>query len=276
MDTPITLLTLPSPLLDRLRESAQTFARDEYIFTHGVDPRMAILLDGECSVQVPLAEATKIIGNISAGQIIGEGILMGRTTKQVDIMVSSPSATVAYLTIEDIDRLRIESPMDVMDIYHHIITLTNARLIETNRELAILYEMSEKIHVQSPQGLAGFFECVRTLHATLGVRSIFYAERHPIVENFYSYRFDSRFPSVRVNERATSAIHDHISGWITARKSEIRGTPENVPLYAIPLRDGTALRGYLILGGANGPIDERTIRIVQHLAPALTGMLPQG
>ena len=48
---------------------------------------------------------------------------------------------------------------------------------------------------------------------------------------------------------------------------------DDATLYALPLHNGTTLRGFLIIAGTDH-IDDTILRIMQHLAPALAGMIP--
>ena len=137
--------------------------------------------------------------------------MFGRTSRHIEVIVSSDHVRAVFVTPEDIDRLKKDQPSDTLELIRIIASITHTRLFATGRELTVLYDTNERIREKSGEGIYGLFDILRTLHTTLQVRAIFYIEKHPIVEHFFSYRFDSRFPSVRVNERTSTIIHDKLA-----------------------------------------------------------------
>jgi CRP-like cAMP-binding protein len=77
---------------------------------------------------------------------MGEGILFGNNTKTVAANALSDTAEVIALTEADIRKLEFSDPKEAINFYKHILLKqTNERLLDTGKELADIYELTNKL-----------------------------------------------------------------------------------------------------------------------------------
>lgn len=114
-------------------------------------------------------------------------------------------------------------------------------------------------------------EFLQGLSRTLKLTAIVLVESHPVVQSLFAYRFDSRFPSVRLAERAGEEIYASLSGFVP-NPEQYRGGSLGKSLYAVPLNQNTTLRGFLLLAHTS-QVEPRAIRIISNLAPLIVTSL---
>lgn len=258
------------------KKKTRFLATGETLFEPGEDPYFYIVASGALKIfRINPTGEKKEVGKAYAGSFLGEGALSGRFTKDVEA-VAYISASVVALTKEDFDLLESQSPETLMRFYRHVSDLTSLRLSESNKERALLYETSEKIHSYKEHGERGLLDAISLLKKALSLDYVIAVEQHPAVPGLLVYKYNTKFPSVwPVNQKVGSEFGIHDSGLAGEKKREILGAGANDLTYLLPLKSAFDLRGFLVLGKKNGSAEfsDYEIRIAEHLAPLFASMV---
>ncbi len=140
------------------------------------------------------------------GAFIGEGVLSGRFQKDVQAASITERTTVVVLTKEDIDYLEAQDAATLVKLYKHINNITSLRLAESGRELAIMYESTQKFQEFRELGQRGLLSAINSLKQALSLDSMLMIEEHPYISGLLIYKYNTRFPSVwPINQRVEEA-----------------------------------------------------------------------
>ncbi len=259
-----------------VKKRTRSLASGETLFEPGEDPNFYVVVSGALKIsRVNPSGEKKEIGKAYAGSFLGEGILSGRNLKEVEAVAYVPTS-VTCLTKDDFDRLELQSPETLMRLYRHLNDRTSLRLAETGKELALLYEATEKIESYRERGERGFVDAVDLLRDSLGLDYVVVVEQHPAVPDMFVYKYNTKFPSVYpVNQRVGREITPDMPFGPVAEPSGLLGVFEGDSAYALAVRSGQELRGVFILGKrvADYVFRDHEIRIAEHLAPLFASMI---
>jgi len=202
-------------------------------------------------------------------------VLFGRNTKDVEAVACTKNTSVIPLTRSDIDAMAEKHPERVNSLYRYIIEMTSARLADTSRELALVYEMSERINEFSSSGATGLKNIVDYMTNALGVGYILYVEKHPLVADLLIYKYSSKFPSVRpINQITDGELRATMQEGELEPNEAILGTSKKDFLYLLPLRANSGLRGFLLIGAKDrSALDDAKLRILHNLSPLLASII---
>ena len=180
-----------------LKKKEQFLSRDEVLFEPGENPYLYIVSSGALGIYrlTPTGES-KEIGRVYTGECIGEGIISGRNLKEVQASSLVESSRVVRLTREDIEFLEKESPETLAKFYKHIGDVTSQRLAESGKELALMYESTEKFQEFRERGAKGLLDAIHHIREMLGLRGILAIEEHPLVPDLFVYKYNTKFPTV--------------------------------------------------------------------------------
>lgn len=220
----------------------------EHVFDVGEDPNFYIITSGSVIILRDTATGEKKeIGRAYAGSFLGEGVLFGRMQKETSAIAAGERTEVVAITLEDLKFLEERSAKDVVELYRHVLETTNFRLLEAGKELANLYELTEKINELSQNREQGFINIVKYLKRALRTKYIIYVERHPVVQELYVYKFNSTFPSIYpINQLAKNELGEKAFG-DGGGGLEILGAQEGDELFFLPLENDHVKKGYFIL-----------------------------
>lgn len=247
----------------------------EVLFSPGESPYFYIVSSGALKIfRINPSGEKKEIGKAYAGSFIGEGVLSGRQMKEVQAEACAPSAVV-MLTKEDFDYLESLSPETLMRLYKHLNNATSLRLADTGKELALLYETTEKINSYKERGEKGLLDAISLLKKSLSLDYIIAIEQHAAVPGLLVYKFNTRFPSIwPINQKVGPEITVNEEG-AEVRDGEILGTTPGDSVHLLPLVSAGELRGFLALGkkSEGAKFSDYEIRIAENLAPLFASMI---
>lgn len=184
-------------------------------------------------------------------------------------------SSVVMMTKEDIDYLESLSPETLMRLYKHMNDVTSLRLADTGKELALLYETTEKINSYKERGEKGLLDAIKLLKKSLSLDYVIAIEQHAAVPGLLVYKFNTRFPSIYpINQKVSSEIEvreDHSA----VVKGEVLGSSDTDAVHMLPLVSAGELRGYLALGkkGVESKFSDYEVRIAENLAPLFASMI---
>ena len=181
---------------------------------------------------------------------------------------------VVLLTKEELQALEKENPWEVLKFYKYIIEVTNRRLTETGKELALMSEAPERIETLSQNGEKGFKDIVDYITSITWVDYVIFIERHPVVSNLFVYKYNSLTPSLwPINKKAS----EHIAKLTpeTVSSIPIEGTGVGDDILVSPLATSTKQKGFFVLGKkpGNGKIADTAHRIMKNISPILASIV---
>lgn len=259
---------------DFTKKKKKFLAGGDVLFDPGESPNFYIVASGAVKIfRINPTGDKKEVGKAFAGSCIGEGVLTGRLMKEVRAEAEVPT-TVVVLTKADLDYLESLSPETLLGFYKHLNEISSRRLAETGKELALLYEATEKINSYKERGEKGFVDAVMLLKQTLSLEYVIAVEQHPVLPGLLVYKFNTRFPTVAINQRVGPELSVDDEGK-TDRAGEILGTAEGDEIRILRLMSGEDLRGMLILGKRASKIGftDYENRIAENLAPLFASMI---
>ncbi len=256
------------------KKKKKALVEGEVLFEPGESPYFYIVSSGALKIfRINPTGEKKEIGKAYAGSFIGEGVLSGRFRKDV-LAEACVASSVVTLTKEDFEYLESLSPETLMTFYKHLNDATSLRLADTGKELALLYETTEKINSYKERGERGLLDAINLLKKSLSLDYIVAIEQHAAVPGLLIYKFNTRFPSIwPINQKVGSEISPDDPA--TASAGTILGTSENDRVHLLRLSSGGELRGFLVLGkkGAETKFSDYEIRIAENLAPLFASMI---
>lgn len=259
---------------DFTKKKKKFLAGGDVLFDPGESPNFYIVASGAVKIfRINPTGEKKEVGKAFAGSFIGEGVLTGRFMKEVRAEAEVPT-TVVVLTKADLDYLESLSPETLLSFYKHLNEISSRRLADTSKELALLYEATEKINSYKERGEKGFVDAVMLLQKTLSLEYVIAVEQHPALPGLLVYKFNTRFPNVSINQRVGSELSVEDDGKV-GTAGEILGTAEGDDVRILRLMSGEELRGMLVLGkrGAKTGFTDYENRIAANLAPLFASMI---
>ncbi len=120
------------------------FKPGEYIFAEGDEDRnFYLVLKGEIEISKKTSEGQpKVIAELKAGEILGEGVLSGAVIKPASAKAVSP-VTLLSLSKSDFDGLIEKDPGAGVDFLLSVLGSLNDRINRTNIKLLALYEINK-------------------------------------------------------------------------------------------------------------------------------------
>lgn len=199
-------------------------------------------------------------------------MLSDRNKKDVKALSIAERTEVVSLTKADIEYLESQSPETLAKLYKHINNVTSLRLAESGRELALMYEMTEKFESFREKGPKGLLDAILHIKSALEIDAVLLIEDHPLVKGLRIYKYNSRFPTVWPLNQKVEANIDLKDGLYEG--TPIMGTKENDSVRVKSLETAGQTVGYLVLSSKN-PLSDADIRIVSNAASSLATMLQQ-
>ncbi|MDD2487306.1 MAG: cyclic nucleotide-binding domain-containing protein [Candidatus Gracilibacteria bacterium] len=245
------------------KKNKKHLKKGEVLFSPGIDPNFYIVKSGALLIFSHTSDGDKKeIGKVYEGGFIGEGIIFGRNQKDVEA-VSLGFSEVFSLTEEDLKEFEKQNPSEAMEIYKHIIEITNKRLLDSGKELASIYDATNKLTELSKLGEKGFLNVMMYIKNLLSADYIIYVENHPVIDGLFIYKYNTILEKLgTLNKKAGSEITKDLNGIITS-KDFYRENP-NDNIFALPLKTTDKLKGYFIIGKQNS-ITDNEVRIGNNL-----------
>jgi CRP-like cAMP-binding protein len=246
--------------------------KGETLFEPGENPYLYIVASGGLSIfRVSLLGEAKEVGRVYTGECIGEGILSDRIQKEVRAVSLTEKTSVIALTRADIEYLESQDAATLAALYKHINNITSLRLADTSKELALMYEATQKFQEYRELGGQGLLLTINHLRKALDFDSILMIEEHPFVPGLLIHKYNTKFPSVwPLNQKVEPNIV-----FAPGEFNSIIGTLRaDQKAYCQPLLLGEKSLGFLIIAAkTKAPISDGEVRVLNHLAPVIASML---
>ncbi len=255
-----------------VQKKKKMLRKGETLFEPGENPYFYIVSSGALGIfRINPSGEVKELGKVYTGAFIGEGVLSERNTKDVLVNSITEKTMVVALTKEEIEYLESQDPAILAKLYKHINNITSLRLSETGKELALMYEYTQKIKEYQELWQRGLIAGVDHMKDMLALDAILMIEQHPFVPGLFIYKYNTKFPSVwPMNQKVDPKIT------ITPGFSQVDFLTlwQWQQLYIEPMTMGEETVGYLVASKKNGQImSDSEIRIMKHTTPLIATML---
>lgn len=245
----------------------------EVLFTPWIDDNFYIIVSWEIDIYRYTSDWTKKeIWKAKTWSFIWEWVIFNRYQKDVEA-VANMETEVFALTNEDLQRLEMIAPKEAVDLYKHIIEVTNRRLLDSWKELADIYELTNKVLDLAKNWEKGFFEIMLYINQVMSTDYIIFIEQHVAISGFFFYKYSTELQNAGlINKKAWPEITDDL-WWKYTGKSLIFWTSKNDSIYILPLNCNSKLKWYFVLWKKKWIITDNEIRISSHLWPLLGSII---
>ncbi|MGE4443991.1 MAG: cyclic nucleotide-binding domain-containing protein [Candidatus Altimarinota bacterium] len=184
-----------SPLFEK-----KVIQKGSLLFDEGSqDNNLYIIKKGLLSVEKYTSQdkvETKQLAVLKSGDFLGEASLSKNSGKKEALIKALETSEILQIDgANDVKKFIEENPSVGYDFLKHIILETNERLLEANKLITSHYEIEKAINSMkeiTPRNIFGLIDRIRSI---VDVDYILYFEKHQIMENFLTLKYDSRQPN---------------------------------------------------------------------------------
>lgn len=139
---------------------------------------------------------TKQLAILKSWDFLWEASLSKNSGKKEALIKALETSEILQIDGQnDVKKFIEENPSVWYDFLRHIILETNERLLEANKLITSHYEIEKAINSMkeiTPRNIFGLIDRIRSI---VDVDYILYFEKHQIMENFLTLKYDSRQPN---------------------------------------------------------------------------------
>lgn len=255
-----------------VQKKKKILTKGEVLFEPGENPYLYMVASGALGIfRINPSGEIKELGKVYTGAFIGEGILSDRLTKEVQSQSITEHTIVVQLTKEDIEYLESQDPAILAKLYKHINNITSLRLAETGKELALMYESTQKFQEYQQLGQKGLLSSLNHMKDILKLDTMLMIEQHPYVPGLLIYKYNTKFPSVwPMNQKVDSSIK--ITPGFT--QLDLLTITQDQSLYIEPMLVAGETIGYLVAARKkDNTLSDSDIRLLAHTTPMIATML---
>ncbi len=271
-----TTFSISNPIITYLGKFNEFFKKDkrilkswEILFTPGDNKYFYIITSWILNINSYTKDGIKKeVGKAYEWYFIWEWVISWKTYKDVEA-IAETEVEVYALNNKDLEEFQKKRPNEAIELYKHVIEITNERLINSWKELWTIYETTNKIAELSELWEKWFNNTITQVKNLLGFDYIIYIENHYVIDWLFSYKFNTNFPSVYpINKKTWNEINKNIN-WFFSWKMNILWVSENDSVYVLPLKNWEKLKWFFILWKKKWIITDIEIRIARNLSPIL-------
>ncbi len=184
-----------SPLFEKKSMKKWEILFDEW----SIDSHLYIIQKGSLSVEKYTTiekTQTKQLAILTSGDFLWENWLSATSKPKEAKIVCLENTDLLQIDLKsDMKKFLEEYPSIWFEILKHIIIETNQRLSEINRLFTSNYELEKTINSLKNVDLKAIFMILEKIQSILDIDYILYFEKHMILDQFLTLRYDSRFPN---------------------------------------------------------------------------------
>ena len=244
----------------------------QILFSPGIDNNFYIIVSGILTIiNITPTWEKKEIWKADKWSFIWEGIIFGRNQKDVEVICAQEAEVIA-LNIDDLAKFEADLPKEAILMYKYIIEVSNKRLLESGKELANIYEATNKIIELSKTWEKWFIDIMDYSKKLFGARYIIYVENHQVLSGLLFYKYDTRFKNVGVINKKVEWELTPNSSWII-NSDNIFWAKKEDNILAIPLKMWPTLKWFFLVGKEKWVITDNEIRIWNNLSPLIAWVI---
>lgn len=216
-------------------------------------------------------ETTKMLSILGENDFVGEWSIKEDVSNPKEVQIrANEDTTLLYINWKtDLKKFIESSPADGYELMKYIIIKWNERLLSSNKEVTINYEINKAINSVDKIDLKNIFMLIDFIRLIIGCNYILYLENNEVYENILTLRYDSR------GKWKLQDITIEIDGRPTKqdlRKSKIYLWKYNI---FVKLNIGKYNLGYLVFWNNVFPFQKELARVIESICTSITGLLRQ-
>ena len=161
-----------------------------------IDNNLYIVKKWILSVEKYISEEkieAKQLATLKTGDFFWEASLsLEIKNKESSIKALEDCTIISIDAKNDLKKFVEENPNIWYEILKHIVTQTNERLLESNKLIAINWEIDKEIKSLNIIDIKSIFNLIDKIKNIWDVDYIVYIEKHQVLENFFIIKYDSR------------------------------------------------------------------------------------
>lgn len=144
---------------------------------------------------------TKQLATLKTWDFLWEASMdKGSTKKEALIKALEKTEVLAIDAKKDLKKFIEENPSIWYELLKHIITETNKRLLESNKIITTNYEIEKQVKALTSIDRKSIFGLIDKIKMIADVDYILYVEKHQVLDNFFTLKYDSRQPNKMLDE----------------------------------------------------------------------------
>lgn len=168
-----------------------------------IDENLYIIYDGELSVERSIETKKwdfKQLSLIWIWNVVGEAALSHSQPKEVQIVANRDSKLLKIEGKIDFPKYVAAFPEDAYEVLVSVISITNSRLLRSNRQLTANYEVNVAISKIKDISITSIYKLLLIFQSILWVGQIMYFEKNRAMDTYYKLRYDSKNKSAIQNK----------------------------------------------------------------------------
>jgi len=160
-----------------------------------IDENLYIVYDGELSVQRSIETLKwkyKELGKLWIWNIVWEASLSHSEPKEVQIVANRKTVLLKIEGKNDFPKYVSAFPKDAYEVLTTIISITNSRLLKSNRQLTANYEVNVAISKIKDISYTSIYKLLLVFQSILQVDQIMYFEKNLVMDSYYKLKYDSK------------------------------------------------------------------------------------
>lgn len=144
---------------------------------------------------------TKQLATLKTGDFLWEASLDKSSWKKEALIKALENTEVLAIDGKnDLKKFIEENPSIWYELLKHIITETNKRLLESNKIITTNYEIEKHVKALTQIDRKSIFWLIDKVKVIADVDYILYIEKHQVLDNFFTLKYDSRQPNKMLDE----------------------------------------------------------------------------
>ncbi len=175
----------------------KTLLKEELLFDEAeINNNFYIIKSGELNIEkytTKQKKETKILANLKTWDFLWEASFTNSEPKQV-LAKANKDSKLLVLKAENLEKFLVAFPVEWKNFLINIISTISNRVNIWNKYITSIYEINKSINNLEKINYLEIFKILEKIKLILDVEFIIYLEKNPVVENVYSYKYDSKNP----------------------------------------------------------------------------------
>ena len=143
---------------------------------------------------------SKILAYLRENDVFGEAALNNNNPKQVSVTTTRKTVLLVIWAQKLLNVFSIKYKQEAFNLMRYIVFLSNKRLSESNYLITANYKIAQEIKKLDEISYKAIFEILEKMKEALWVSDIIFYEVNPVMENYLTLKYDTRFKWKMQNE----------------------------------------------------------------------------
>ncbi len=141
----------------------------------------------------PLKDDTKILASLEKWDFLWEASFTNSKPKEV-LVKSVENTKLIFIQAKNLDNFLEKYPTQTKNFLLEIIETINKRVNIWNKYITSIYEINKMVNNLQKINYLEIFKIFEKIKLIMWVKFLIYLEKNPVIENIFSYKYNSDFP----------------------------------------------------------------------------------